>query len=516
MNVYLIFATFSAVLGLFQLGYNASSMNQPHFVIEMFLNKTFEDRYSTELTTESVATYFSIAVTIFSVGGMIGALSAGRLGEKLGRRNALLYTQSFSIIGALLQGLCKYVSSYEMLLLGRLLAGVSNGVFEGISTLYLVEIAPTNVRGAVGTLNALGYTIGILTGTILGLSNVLGGEETWPILLALPLVPSILQVLILPFMPETPRYLFIAKREFAQAEEALIKLRNTENVDQDLMSLQMEEQAYIDDTNYTIFELLLSSTYHLPLFVGAFLHLSKSLTGYTAFRCYSTRFFSSVGLDDQISEYLTIALSVAGVLATMVTIPLMDRAGRRTLQLTGLGGIVFSFMMITAGLNLNKFIDKILVVLFSLTFVVFCKIGPGTIPWVATGELFIQGPRAAANSVCIFLNWAGGMIVAIVFPQLMNYAFNFSLIPFIVLSLIFFVIQIVYFPETKNISPRELDRLFQMPNAWKTAIGFVRLSVRRRRSRRKTTEKSFSKSQSHYGSISESVKETNPWGTCSP
>ena len=259
MNFYLILATFSAVLGLFQLGYNASAMNQPQSVIEMFLKKTFEDRYSTQLTTESVSTYFSVAVTIFSVGGMIGALSAGRLGEKFGRRNALLYTQSFSIIGAILQGCCKYVSSFEMLLLGRLLAGISNGVFEGISTLYLVEIAPTNIRGAVGTLNALGYTTGILIGTVLGLSTILGGEETWPILLAFPLLPSILQVLILPFMPETPRYLFIAKREFAQAEEALIKLRNTDNVNKDLMSLQMEDEAYIDDTMYTIFELLLSS-----------------------------------------------------------------------------------------------------------------------------------------------------------------------------------------------------------------------------------------------------------------
>ena len=224
MSYYLVLAIISAVLGLFQLGVNASSMNQPQSVIEEFLYEAFMKRYGSELTPELTSTYFSFAVTIFSVGGMIGALSAGQMAENLGRRNALLYAQSFSFLGAILQGCCKYALSYEMLLLGRLSAGVANGVLEGLSTLYLVEIAPTHIRGAIGTFNALGYTIGILTGTVLGLSNILGNEDTWPVLLALPIVPSTFQVLILPFMPETPRYLLISKRKISEAQEALMKL----------------------------------------------------------------------------------------------------------------------------------------------------------------------------------------------------------------------------------------------------------------------------------------------------
>ena len=129
--------------------------------------------------------------------------------------------------------------------------------------------------------------------------------------------------------------------------------------------------------------------------------------------------------------------------------------------------------MITVGLNVDTSLNYLLVVLFTMLFMMFFVIGPGTIPWVATGELFIQGPRAAATSVCIFLNWTGGMIVTLAFPQLMNYVFNFSLLPFMTVSLIFLVLQLFYFPETKNRSSRELAALFQVPGAWKTAIGFV-------------------------------------------
>ena len=137
------------------------------------------------------------------------------------------------------------------------------------------------------------------------------------------------------------------------------------------MSLENEGNMHDDDTNYTILELLLSRTHRLALFVGMCLHFSKSLTGYAALRCYSTTFFTSAGFASQISEYLTIAMSVLAVIAVIASIPLMDRAGRRTLQLTGLSGVAFSFIMMTVGLNEDNTEAEILVALFAMLFMVF-------------------------------------------------------------------------------------------------------------------------------------------------
>ena len=477
MNFYLLFSIFSAILGPFQLGFNASVLNQPQAVIEQFLKESFQERYDSKLTTASMTTYFSFAVSIFSIGGMVGALSGGRIAEKYGRKHGLIYTQVFSCLGAILQGGCKYSSSYEMLVIGRLLAGFSNAIMEGISTLYLLEIAPIHIRGAIGTATKLGYTLGILTGTVLGLNNILGGDDTWPILLSLPIVPSILQTLILPFMPESPRYLFIEKGQLLEAEKALMKIRNSDNVKTDLVSLKNERDHNDDGTTCNILELLLSRRHRLALFVGTCLHFSRTLTGYVALRCYSTRFFRSSGLDYEMSEYLTIVMNAVAVMTVIVTIPLMDRVGRRTLQLTGLVGVAFCCVMITVGLNQDSsFLAEILVAVFTMMFIVFFVLGPGTIPWIATGELFSQGQRAAATSICIFLSWIGSFTVTLVFPQVLIYSFQFSLLPFAVIAIVLLVPQIIYFPETKNREFNELSYLFQLPNVWKTAIGFKKKS----------------------------------------
>ena len=136
---------------MFQFGFNSSSLNTPQTKVEQFINETFMERYDSELSSDSISTYFSIAVSMFLVGGLIGALSGGWVAEKFGRKRGLLYTQVFSLLGAILMGSCKAANSYEILVLGRILVGISAGLFTGLSPLYVAEIAPINIRGAMGS-----------------------------------------------------------------------------------------------------------------------------------------------------------------------------------------------------------------------------------------------------------------------------------------------------------------------------------------------------------------------------
>ena len=495
MNWCFVLAIFCAALGPLQLGYNGSVINQPQHEIELFLNTTFKERYDFQLTTNSMPTYFSFVVTIYTVGGLVGALYCCIVADNIGRRNGIIFTQLFSVFGAILQGCCKYASSYEMLLLGRLLTGFSNGLLEVISPLYLVEISPIHIRGAAGIVNAVGHSAGVLAVSILGLSNILGGKDYWPTLLALPLVPSFLQIAILPFIPESPRYLFIAKRRNSEAKAALVKLRNTNEVSMDMFSLRLEEESYRDDTNFTILELICSKKHQLALFVGVCLLLSKSMTGLYILKSYSTSFFTSVGLDIEMSVYLTFAMNSLSVLVTLVAIPLIDQVGRRTLQLTGIGGVAFCLFMITVGLNLESDYDGTIVVSFVLLTTVFYGIGPSSIPWVATGELFTQGPRGAATSICISLDWAGSTIMLLLFLQLMIHAFDWSFIPLLLFSVLFIILGIIYLPETKNRSSRVISDLFQ-DKGWNTAIGLIKTTERD-----KSSSDSVSKFYKNYESI---------------
>lgn len=107
--------------------------------------------------------------------------------------------------------------SIECLIAGRFFIGLSCGLYTALVPMYLSEIAPMTLRGALGTVSQLGVTIGLLLSQILGLSLILGTDEGWPFLLGVAFIPSILQLVLLPFCPESPRYLMITKGRMQEA-----------------------------------------------------------------------------------------------------------------------------------------------------------------------------------------------------------------------------------------------------------------------------------------------------------
>lgn len=369
-------------------------------------------------------------------------------------------------------GCCKFSSSYEMLVLGRLLSGISSGILMIVATLYLVEIAPIDIRGRIGAVGQLAITSGFLISNVLGLENILGGESTWPILLGLAAVPSLLQCIILPFMPETPRHLILTKGKIEEAENALRKLRNKDDVKSEILKIQSEEQHNNNNQTYSICQLIMSSELRLSLLVCICLILSQQLSGIGAVLSYTTAFFERAGIDARSSQYATVGVSAVFVAMTLVIMPLMDRLGRRTLYLYGMSGIIICSTMITVALNYN---NNVYVGFFlvgtTFMFVVSFSLGPATVPRLATAESFTQGPRSAALSIGSFIEMLANFVVSIAFPQLQNYLQQYSFLPFLILSTVFLVILFFYFPETKKRTSNELSLLFQAPNAWKTAIG---------------------------------------------
>ena len=145
-------------------------------------------------------------VNTFLIGGMIGGLSGGWLANKLGRKKGLLYSQLLSLSGAILSGCSNPAESYEMIIVGRLLIGLACGLFTGLVPLYVTEVAPVHIRGAMGIFNQLAVTSGIFMSMVLGLNGVMGSETNWPILISLTAVPSVLQTILLFALPESPRY----------------------------------------------------------------------------------------------------------------------------------------------------------------------------------------------------------------------------------------------------------------------------------------------------------------------
>lgn len=492
MGVQLGVAIFSAVLGMFQFGFNTGVINAPQSSIETFINVSFKSRYDVDVTSEKIKTLFSIAVSICLVGGMIGGLTGGSLAHKFGPKKGLLYVQVLSLVGAICMGICKPASSYELLLIGRFLSGLSCGAFTGLVPLYITEIAPVHLRGGLGTVNQLAVTFGIFISMILGLGNIFGNDTLWPLLLALIGVPSLIQVILLPMVPESPKYLIITKGDLIGGKKALAKLRggSIDEIEEEADEISKEGGDQDDSKNrLSVVALLRTSSLYLPLFVVICMHLSQQLSGMVAIFYYSTSFFEDAGIEKSQAQYATLGVGAIMVGMTLVTIPLMDRAGRRTLHLTGIAGMVVCAILITIAQNVNNNTDReteisgvgIFLIVSTLAFVVFFAVGPGSIPWLITGEVFEHGARPAAISIAVFVNWTGNLAVGLIFPVMQTRLEEYSFVPFAVILTVLFAILFFYLPETKGLQVFDIVEIFQAPNAWKTPIGF-RPKLRRRRS----------------------------------
>ena len=467
-------------LGNFNFGFNTSVVNAPQMVIQEFIIECFIEKFGTHLTTKSVTTYFSIVVTIYLVGGMVGVLCASCIAEKSGRKMGLIYPQIISAIAALLMGYCKDYNSYEMLVAGRFLVGVGDGLTTGILPLYISEIAPLHIRGLLGTFNQLGATSGMLASMVLGLNGILGGAYTWPTLLSLVSGPCVIQFLLLILLPESPRYLILSKSKIDHAEDALRKLRNFDNVYPEILSIQQEELTCNKETKYSVWQLLCTSELRLSLMVAICLHYSQQMSGIFGIFAYSTSFFLSAGIDTSISQYSTIAVGVILVLMSFVVMQLMDRAGRRILILTSYAGIIMCSIGITITLfHMVNENSGIVLVSLLLLFVVFYASGGAAVPWIAVSELFTQGPRAAAVSIGVFVNWLMHMVVSLVFPQLSTGPIEYSFLPWMINTAFCFVFLYFYFPETKNTSTNDIAALFQVKNPWLTAVGLKKANEKK-------------------------------------
>merc|ERR1719500_1186813 len=133
----------------------------------------------------------------------MGGTLCGFVSGRLGRKGGLLLNNVLVAVGAVLMGAAKAAGSYQMLIAGRLVIGINAGLNAGLAPMYLAEISPTALRGALGTVYQLIVTISILLSQILGMNSMLGTEEGWPWLLAITAIPALLQVASLPFCPES-------------------------------------------------------------------------------------------------------------------------------------------------------------------------------------------------------------------------------------------------------------------------------------------------------------------------
>ncbi|NWV13450.1 GTR5 protein, partial [Ptilonorhynchus violaceus] len=456
----------SAFGSSFQYGYNVSVINSPAPYMQEFYNKTYLDRHGVPMDSGFQTMLWSFTVSMFPLGGFFGSLLVWPMVNNCGRKGTLLINNLISIVAAVLMGTSELAKTYEVIIVSRVIMGVFAGLASNVVPMFLGEMSPKNLRGAIGILPQLFITVGILAAQILGLHNILGNAEGWPVLLGLTGIPSLIQLLILPFFPESPRYLLIQKGNEEQARKALQRLRGCEDVDDEIEEMFQEHRSEKEEGQFSVLSLFTYRGLRWQLISIIIMMMGQQLSGINGVFYYADRIFESAGVASGSIQYVTVSIGAINVVMTLLAVFIVESLGRRMLLLAGFVLCTTSCAVLTVALNLQTTVSwmSYLSIACVIVYIIGHAIGPSPVPFVMITEMFLQSSRPAAFMVGGSVHWLSNFTVGQVFLYMEEGLGPYSFLIFggICLGTLLYIFFIV--PETKNKTFMEINRIMAKRN----------------------------------------------------
>lgn len=338
------------------------------------------------------------------------------------------------------------------LVFGRLIIGLAVGGSMATVPVYLSEMAPTAYRGSLGSLNQLMITIGILAAYLV--NYAFADIEGWRWMLGLAIVPSVILLIGIAFMPESPRWLLEHRNEKAARDVMRITFNDDNEINTEIK--EMKELSAISESTWTI----LKSPWLRPtLIIGCIFALFQQIIGINAIIFYAPTIFSKAGLGEATSILGTVGIGTINVLVTIIAVFIADKVNRKKLLVTGNVGMVASLLVMailiwTIGIASSA---GIIIVCLSL-FIVFFGLTWGPILWVMLPEMFPMRARGAATGLATLVLNFGTLLVAQLFPVLNNtLSTEWVFLIFAVIGVFAMCFVIKYLPETRGRSLEEIE-----------------------------------------------------------
>ncbi|XP_053307867.1 solute carrier family 2, facilitated glucose transporter member 5-like [Spea bombifrons] len=456
----------STVGSSFQYGYNVASVNSPSNLMKTFYNETYADRYGSVLSDSLSSVLWSLTVSLYPLGGFFGSLMVGPLVNSIGRKGTLLLNNIFSIVPAVLMGTSVVANTFEVIIASRLVIGICAGLSSNVVPMYLGEMSPKNLRGGIGVIPQLLITIGILMAQIFGIRFILGNTKGWPILLALTGIPAVLELIVLPFFPESPRYTLLNKRDEDKAKRALQRLRGWEDVDGELKEIYQEEQSERAEGRLSVKNLCTFRPLRWQLIIIIVLNMGQQLSGINAVYYYADSIYAKAGVPGDTIQYVTVGTGSVNVLMTLAAVFIVDSWGRRILLLVGFGTCCASCVVLTIALVYQSTVSWMpyLSIVCVILYVVGHAIGPSPIPYVITTEMFRQASRPPAFMVAGSVHWLSNFVVGLIFEFLMKGLGSYCFVLFAAICLATFIFIYFFIPETKGKSFLEISQIMAKRN----------------------------------------------------
>ncbi len=432
---YVIYVSVVAALGGLLFGFDTAIIaGAARFLKERFALSAFGE---------------GLAVSIVLVGCMAGAAIAGTVSDRLGRRRFMFFSAVLFFISAL--G-CAIPQNLIQFLVFRFIGGLAIGSASIVSPLYISEVAPPKIRGALVSVNQLAIVTGILLSYFVSWILVGAGASNWRWMFATGAIPAVIFFLFVLGVPESPRWLVKQGRE-EEASTILTRLNGPEIAATEIRSIK--ETLTLEGGSLRE---LLQPGFRTALFIGVFLAVFQQITGINAVIYYAPRFFEAAGLARSSALFQAALIGVVNVVFTLVAIALVDRLGRKPMLIAGSAGMGASFVLLGAAFKFQLFSGG-LVLLFTLLYIAFFAMTLGPIVWVVIAEIFPTRIRGRAMAIATVALWLADFAVSLTFPIIadkLHESFAFWLYAGMCLINMIFIWAVL--PETKGKSLEEIER----------------------------------------------------------
>lgn len=385
-------------------------------------------------------------------GTVVGAIFGGVPAESIGRKTTLFGIAVIYLVSAIGSALAPGAGA---LMFFRFLGGLAVGASSVVAPMYITEIAPAEKRGQLTAMFQFNIVFGILVAYF---SNWLIGStdpDAWRWMLGIVAFPSLLFVLLILKVPESPRWLVLKKNATDEALATLL-LINPATASQSLTEIEASRHVKVETSGLAEF---FSGKYSFPIWLAFLFAFFNQVSGINAVIYYAPRIFEDAGLAKSSALLSSVGIGVVNLVFTMLGLLWIDRFGRRFLMFIGSIGYIISLSLVALFFAGGTPDGGLTIPILLFVFIAAHAIGQGAVIWVFISEIFPNQVRSYGNSLGSSTHWVFAALIAATFPLL---ASRFGQAPVFAFFAVMMVFQLLFvwkmMPETKGVSLEDLEK----------------------------------------------------------
>jgi SP family arabinose:H+ symporter-like MFS transporter len=401
-----------------------------------------------------------LVVAVFELGAMAGALVTGRVADKYGRKKTMIVCAILLSVTAL--GVA-FSAGATFLALWRFAQGLCVGAASVLSPMYIAEVAPARIRGKLVSFNQLSIILGILISSV---CNFYFGDNdlnspNWRYMLLSALVPSVIFLILLFFIPESPRWLILQSHNDLEADRIFLKINNGNEAYSREEINEIRNSVSADQSRSRVALSVLFGKTFLPIvLIGFGVAFLQQFCGINNVTPYMQKIFIMAGI--QLKDGLLNAVLVQMVFffATFIAIGLIDRIGRKLLMLAGTGLMAITLFLLALAFK-SESVSGVYVLIMVMLYIAAFAFTLGPVVWVLISEMYPNEIRSRAIGLTSAVLWLSTFLVVLVSPYMLSIGPVFNFVFFGIFNVAGFFFCLIFLPETKGIS------LEQMNEVWK-------------------------------------------------